>query len=133
MRSVVGSERLVLDLSCRRRNDAFYIVTDRWQKFTDVQLSSETLKTLARYCSEFLVHAVDVEGKQQGIDEDVIRLLACESPVPVTYAGGVRSLDDLKRIDALCDGRIDATVGSALDIFGGKLPYKDVVAYCSDK
>lgn len=126
----VGKDKLVLDLSCRRRDNRYWIVTDRWQTFSDVTLGPESLNQLARQCSEFLVHAVDVEGKQQGIDEDLVRKLADQSPLVTTYAGGVRRLQDLERIDDLGQGRIDATAGSALDIFGGKtLRYADVVAF----
>ncbi|MFC1467391.1 phosphoribosylformimino-5-aminoimidazole carboxamide ribotide isomerase [Verrucomicrobiota bacterium] len=127
---VTGRDRLVLDLSCRMRAGQYYIVTDRWQKFTDVAVNAETMQKLAAYSCEFLVHAVDVEGKQQGIDEDLIRLLAADSPVPVTYAGGVHCMDDLARIKTAGVDRIDVTVGSALDIFGGQLAYSDVVAFC---
>lgn len=128
---VTGRDRLVLDLSCRMRDGVYYIVTDRWQKFTDVVVNAETMRKLAAYSCEFLVHAVDVEGKQQGIDEELIRLLAADSPVPVTYAGGVHCLDDLARIKTAGLGRIDVTVGSALDIFGGSLAYDELVAFCN--
>jgi phosphoribosylformimino-5-aminoimidazole carboxamide ribotide isomerase len=125
----VGRERLVLDLSCRRRDGAYYIVTDRWQRFTDVAISAGTLADLAGHCAEFLVHAVDVEGMRAGVDLDLIRLLAEASPLPTTYAGGARSLEDLDLIEQVGGGRVDATIGSALDIFGGDLPYEDVVRW----
>lgn len=126
----VGRERLVLDLSCRWRGDGYYVVTDRWQKFTNLRISRETLARLAGYCAEFLVHAVDVEGKCMGVDERLIRLLAEYVTIPTTYAGGVASMIDLKLIRDAGLGRLDATVGSALDIFGGKgLRYQDVVAF----
>lgn len=127
-----GKHRLVIDVSCRKKEDGkYYVVTNRWQTFTDTIVCRETLEQLALYCDEFLVHAVDVEGKQSGIQDDLIELLAREMPdgVSVTYAGGVRSLDDLNRVEELGQGRVDVTVGSALDIFGGKLPYQDVVAW----
>ena len=128
--SLVGKERLVLDLSCRWRGDGYYVVTDRWQKFTELKIQSEVLEDLARSCDEFLVHAVDVEGKCMGIDTRLLALLAESVPVPTTYAGGVSSFADLDRIRQSGKGRIDVTVGSALDIFGGKeLCYRDVVAY----
>lgn len=126
----IGTDKLVLDLSCRRKEGEFRIVTDRWQKFTQTALNRETFDKLADYCCEFLVHAVDVEGKQQGIDEELIGLLAEYCPIPVTYAGGVRSLDDLNRIREAGDGKIDATVGSALDLFGGPLSYRKTVEFC---
>mgnify|MGYP003685201915 CR=1 FL=1 len=124
----VGTQRLVLDLSCRRRenNGPFYVVTDRWQKFTDLEVNAETLRELASYCSEFLVHAVDVEGKQSGIEQELVVTLGRFSPIRVTYAGGARSLEDLELVDNLSGGRVDVTVGSALDIFGGKLSYEVV-------
>lgn len=128
---VVGRERLVLDLSCRRREagGAFYVVTDRWQKFTSLALSAETLQELAQHCVEFLVHAVDVEGKQSGIEEDLVRMLGEWSPIPVTYAGGARSLEDLELVSRLGGGKVDLAIGSALDIFGGKLEYASVVEW----
>jgi len=126
----VGKERLVLDLSCRWREDGYYVVTDRWQTFTGLRIGPTVLDDLASYCAEFLVHAVDVEGKCMGIDTRLLDLLAASVPIPTTYAGGVTSLADLDRIRTGGRGRIDVTVGSALDIFGGSgLRYRDVVAY----
>ena len=128
MRDAVGREHLVLDLSCRRKDDgAYYIVTDRWQKFTDQKLSVELLKQLEEYCTEYLIHAVDVEGKQSGIEEDVARFLGEYDGIPVTYAGGVHSLDDIDTLRRLGRGRINVTIGSALDIFGGSIALKDVM------
>ncbi|KAG1666166.1 hypothetical protein FOA52_011578 [Chlamydomonas sp. UWO 241] len=123
---LVGKERLVLDLSCRSRDGTYYVVTDRWQRFSDLALSEATLATLAQSCDEFLVHGVDVEGMQLGIDDKLVELLGKWSPIPVTYAGGARTLEDLERVNSCGAGRVDITVGSALDIFGGKLPYTDV-------
>ena len=126
----VGRERLVLDLSCRRRGDDYWVVTDRWQKFTNLRLEARTLEALAGSCSEFLVHAVDVEGLSAGIDEALIGILAQASPIPTTYAGGAKSLEDLRRVQTLGRGRIDLTIGSALDLFGGKgVRYADCVAF----
>lgn len=126
----VGREHLVLDLSCRWRDDGYYVVTDRWQKFTSLRISRKTLDWLAGFCDEFLVHAVDVEGKCMGVDERLIKLLAGHVTIPTTYAGGVASMDDLELIRDVGQGRLDATVGSALDIFGGTgLTYRDVVAF----
>jgi phosphoribosylformimino-5-aminoimidazole carboxamide ribotide isomerase len=126
----VGPDRLVLDLSCRRRGDEYYIVTDRWQRFTQVAISEQVLVHLAKECAEFLVHAADVEGQCQGIESGVIEKLAAWSPIPVTYAGGVRNLADLELIRSLGKGRVDATVGSALDIFGGSgMTYVDAVRF----
>jgi phosphoribosylformimino-5-aminoimidazole carboxamide ribotide isomerase len=133
----IGKDRLVLDLSCRRHptdpDGPYYVVTDKWQTFTRTQVTAETLQTLASYCDEFLVHGVDVEGKQCGILEDLVVLLGNHSPVPVTYAGGVRSLQDLLQVERLGQGKVDCTVGSALDIFGGALKYDDVVAWHKER
>ncbi len=126
----VDKRRLVLDLSCRRRGTDYFIVTDRWQKFTEVKISPETMDTLAEQCAEFLIHAADVEGLCQGIEVDLVEKLALWSPVPVTYAGGIRSMADMNLINTLGKGRIDATIGSALDIFGGTLlRYDEVVEF----
>jgi phosphoribosylformimino-5-aminoimidazole carboxamide ribotide isomerase len=116
---LVGPERLVLDLSCRRRDGRYYVVTDRWQKFTELTVTAETLQQFSRYCCEFLVHAVDVEGLCQGIDRELVEMLGTHTPIPTTYAGGARSLADLADVTRLGRGRIDLTIGSALDIFGG--------------
>jgi phosphoribosylformimino-5-aminoimidazole carboxamide ribotide isomerase len=126
----IGRERLVLDLSCRRRGDDYFVVTDRWQKFTDLKLGPETFTTLARHCAEFLVHAVDVEGLCRGIDGELVAQLAEWSPLPTTYAGGAKSLDDLATVQRLGQGRVDLTIGSALDIFGGSgVRYAEAVAF----
>ena len=132
LRDLIGRKRLVLDLSCRWKNDGYYVVTDRWQNFTRLQVSGETLEWLAGFCDEFLVHAVDVEGKCMGVDERLIRLLAQYATIPITYAGGVSTMQDLELIQDAGQGKLDVTVGSALDIFGGTgLTYKEVVAYHS--
>jgi len=127
--AAVGKARLVLDLSCRRKEAGgpFYVVTDRWTKFTSLALSPQTLAELSHHCDEFLVHAVDVEGKQSGVETDLISSLGEWSPLPVTYAGGARSLSDLELVSRLGHGKVDLAIGSALDIFGGPLPYADVV------
>lgn len=125
----VGTQRLVLDLSCRKRGDDFWVVTDRWQRFTDVRITQATLEQLATSCAEFLVHGVDVEGTRVGIDASLVELLGAWSPIPVTYAGGVKALADLDAVKALGQGRVDLTIGSALDIFGGDVPYREVVAW----
>lgn len=129
IQGVVPRDKLVLDLSCRRRDDAYWIMTDRWQRFTDMTLTSDTFALLAEYCAEFLVHAVDVEGRRAGVDAELAELLGAASPIPVTYAGGVRSLADLELVKQRGGGRVDISIGSALDIFGGSLPYADVVAW----
>jgi len=127
--NIVGKDRLVLDLSCRRKDRDFWIVTDRWQKYTDVALNPDTLSKMAEYCDEFLVHGVDVEGKMQGIQPELVELLGRHSPIPVTYAGGVKTMSDLDRVKELGNDRVDVTIGSALDIFGGDIPYQSVVKW----
>ena len=131
MVEICGKNQLVLDLSCRRKPDSddndYYVVTNRWQTFTDYKVTPDSLKELANYCDEFLVHGVDVEGKQCGILEDLVALLGEHSTIPVTYAGGVRSLEDMELVKKVGKGKVDATVGSALDCFGGNLKYDDVV------
>jgi phosphoribosylformimino-5-aminoimidazole carboxamide ribotide isomerase len=130
---ICGKEHLVLDLSCRRKPEDpegdYYVVTNRWQTFTDYKVTPENMKTLANFCDEFLVHGVDVEGKQCGILEDLVALLGEHSPIPVTYAGGVRLIEDMETVQRVGKDKVDATVGSALDCFGGKLKYDDVVAW----
>lgn len=128
----VGKERLVLDLSVRSREGRYYIVTDRWQKYTSVELNEETLDTLSAYCDEFLIHAVDVEGKSAGIEEPVAKLLGDWGKIPVTYAGGVHGFEDLDQLKQLGRGCVDVTIGSALDLFGGKMPFRDVLAYIDE-
>lgn len=126
----IGPEQLVLDLSCRLRDDSYYVVTNRWQTFTDLMLSRSVLEDLANYCDEFLVHGVDVEGLCAGVDIDLVRKLAEWSPIPVTYAGGARSLNDLQTVHDESQGKVDLTIGSALDIFGGTgVAYEDAVKF----
>lgn len=123
----VGRERLVLDLSCRYKSGAYYVVTDRWQKWTDYMITYANMQILSKYCDEFLVHAADVEGKRNGVDENLISILADSVNIPVTYAGGVKDMTDVEKVYDLGRGVIDLTIGSALDIFGGDIPYKDVI------
>jgi len=125
----IGRERLVLDLSCRQRDGQYWVVTDRWQNFTEMTVNEATLKTLADSCAEYLVHAVDVEGLQTGIDLGLVQTLADGSPLPVTYAGGANSLADLEAVQQASGGRVHLTIGSALDIFGGDLKYTDCVDF----
>ena len=126
----IGRERLVLDLSCRKRGAEYFVVTDRWQKFTELVVGRAALERLAVFCAEFLVHAVDVEGLCRGIDAELVTQLAAWSPLPTTYAGGASSLGDLEEVCRRGQGRIDLTIGSALDIFGGTgVRYADAVAF----
>lgn len=155
----VGREHLVLDLSCRaagrkapdqddrsagkklpdpdyvsekkETEKSYYIVTDRWQKFTDVRISPEILDELSAYCDEFLIHAADVEGKAQGIEQELVCMLGNWQGIPVTYAGGVGTYEDIRLLGRLGRGHVDVTVGSALDLFGGKLSFEEVVRCCS--
>lgn len=125
-----GRERLVIDLSCKATASGWTVAMNRWQTLTDLDVTPATLRDLAGSCAEFLIHAVDVEGKCEGMDEALVRYLAEHSPVPATYAGGIRHLDDLRRLDELSAGRLDGTIGSALDLFGGSgARYEDCVAF----
>ncbi|MEJ9282377.1 phosphoribosylformimino-5-aminoimidazole carboxamide ribotide isomerase [Ureibacillus thermosphaericus] len=126
----IGKEHIVLDLSCRKRDGKWYVVTDKWTKFSDFEVNQENISFLEQYCDEFLIHAVDVEGKKSGMQEELVQDLAKWTKIPTTYAGGVRSLQDLERFKKLSGGKLHVTIGSALDIFGGDLPYRDVVNYC---
>ncbi|MGQ9499235.1 MAG: phosphoribosylformimino-5-aminoimidazole carboxamide ribotide isomerase [Dissulfurimicrobium sp.] len=127
---LIGRGRLVLDLSCRWRKDGYYIVTDRWQRFTRTKIDEKNLNYLAGFSFEFLIHAADVEGRCAGIEQDLVELLGRITPIPTTYAGGVRSLNDVYLVKELGRDRLDITIGSALDIFGGTgVKYKDMVAF----
>lgn len=128
--AMVGKEHLVLDLSCRWVEDDYYIVTDRWQKVTDEKVDYALLDKLSNYCDEFLVHAVDVEGKQNGIEETLVERLGEWGKIPITYAGGVRSMEDLNAIYNKGKNHLNVTIGSALDLFGGIMSYKEVTEFC---
>ena len=125
----MGRERIVLDLSCRFKEGEYYIVTDRWQNFTSVTVKPQVFDELSQYASEFLIHGVDVEGTKAGIDEKLIKILseASEKGHVITYAGGISSEEDIKKIEASSKGRLDFTIGSALDLYGGNLSYKELV------
>ena len=126
LNSAVGREHICLDVSCRMRNGKYYVVTDRWQKFTDVVLDENLLVSLSEYCDELLVHAVDVEGRKAGINATIAGILE-KSPIPVTYAGGISSLDDIAKIRSIGNNKIDFTIGTALNIFGGDLDLMEVI------
>ena len=128
----IGREHLVLDLSCRRKEDGYYIVTDRWQKFTDIKIEEKTLNELSGYCDEFLIHAADVEGKAAGIESELAALLGQWNGIPMTYAGGVGSYDDLEQLRLLGRDHLDVTIGSALDLFGGSLSYAKILKLCEN-
>lgn len=125
----VGKEHLVLDLSCRKKDGAYYIVTDRWQKFTEERVTVELLDRLYQYADEFLIHAVDVEGKASGIEKELASRLGNWGKIPITYAGGVGSFEDLHQLDICGNGKLNVTIGSALDLFGGTMEYKKVIDY----
>ena len=127
--SEAGKNRLVLDLSCRMKDNNYYIVTDRWQKYTDVVLNEETMDMLSEFCDEFLIHAVDVEGKADGIETELVKMLGNWNKIPITYAGGVHSFDDLKQLKELGHDSINVTIGSALDLFGGSMKLDEVLEF----
>lgn len=135
----IGKERIVLDLSCRKKvqspkskvqSPEYFVVTDRWQKFTELVVNEDTLKKFSSYCAEFLIHAVDVEGLCRGIDGELVEKLGRWTPIPMTYAGGANSVADLELVTKLGQGKVNLTIGSALDIFGGSgVKYEDCVKF----
>lgn len=126
----IGKDNLVLDLSCRKRGENYFVVTDRWKNFTELVVNGETLKKFSAYCAEFLIHAVDVEGLCTGIDRELVAKLGRWTPIPMTYAGGANSISDLAEVTRLSGGKVDLTIGSALDIFGGSgVKYEDCVKF----
>ena len=122
----VGVDRIVLDLSCRKKGDDYYVVTDRWQNFTEEKVEPALFEKLDKYCDEFLVHGVDAEGKKSGMDEELVGILASYNGKAITYAGGISSIEQIEKFKEASDGKLDFTIGSALDIFGGNLPYDEV-------
>ncbi len=128
--TAVGKEHLVIDLSCRMRDGKWFVVTDKWTKFSDFEVNADSIAYIESFCDELLIHAVDVEGKKDGMQESLVRDLAAWTTIPTTYAGGVHSLDDLKKFQDIANGKLHVTIGSALSIFGGDLLYSDVVNYC---
>ena len=125
--NAVSKEKIVLDLSCRKKEGQYYIVTDRWQTYTDVTVSMQTLQDLSDYCDEFLIHGVDVEGKNSGIEEELLQMLGEWEGKQITYAGGIHSYEDIEKVRELGKGRIHITIGSALDLFGGSLSFDEIV------
>lgn len=128
----IGKENITIDLSCRKKKNKYFVVKDKWQTFTDTEVNKMTLETLSNFCSEFLIHGVDVEGLMSGIDADLINILK-ESPIECVYAGGISSIDDLEIINKIGEKKIDVTIGSALDIYGGSLEFKKVINYFNQK
>ncbi len=125
----VGKQRLVLDVSCRKKDGKYFIVTDRWQKFTNVILTEQIFDKLSHFCDEFLIHAVDAEGKAKGIEEELAEIMGKMEGITMTYAGGISCMEDLWTLKKLGKGKIDFTIGSALDIFGGKMNFEEVAAF----
>lgn len=133
IKETVGREHLVLDLSCRKTEEGYRIVTDRWQKLTETLISEALIDQLAGYCDEFLVHAVDVEGKSNGIEEALVAFLGTMTGRTITYAGGVHNMEDLRQLKALGHNRLHVTIGSALDLFGGPMKWEDVLKVCGEQ
>jgi len=129
----VGKAHLVLDVSCKKVGEEYLVVTDRWQNLTRERVDLELLQTLSAYCDEFLIHAVDVEGKSEGIERDLVRRLGQWSGCPITYAGGVHSYEDLELLKQYGSNRLNVTIGSGLDLFGGNLAWKTVMQICKDE
>lgn len=129
----VGKERIVLDLSCRKKDGSYYIVTDRWQTFTNVCLTKKLLEELGQYCDEFLIHGVDVEGKSSGVENELVQFLSEWSDIPVTYAGGIGTMEELKEFEKTSRGKLDFTIGSALDLFGGTIVYSEIAKQYNEK
>lgn len=126
----VGKKHLVLDLSCRRTEEGWTVAMNRWQTLTDLNITHKHLNDLAHHCDEFLIHAADVEGLCGGVDSELISYLAAWSGIPMTYAGGVGSMQDVEHVASISKGKLDLTVGSALDIFGGsQIAYKELVQW----
>lgn len=123
----IGKKKLVIDLSCKRQKDKYFVVTNRWQTMTEFEINSQNIDWLSNYCDEFLIHAADVEGQCIGIDKELVKKLGQFVKIPTTYAGGVKNYEDIIEVYKLGQNKIDLTIGSALDIFGGKLEYKEVI------
>ncbi len=130
IKKAVGKKHLVLDVSCKKVGNDYLVVTDRWQNVTDEKVNIEFLTRLSDYCDEFLVHAVDVEGKNNGIEQELVKQLGEWNGCPLTYAGGVHTYADLETLKQLGHGRINVTIGSALDLFGGNLSWEKVQEIC---
>ena len=96
-----------------------------------MQVNPDTLGELSSHCDEFLIHAVDVEGKASGIETELVQMLAECGQIPVAYAGGVGSFEHLNQLRQAGKNRVDVTVGSALDIFGGHMEFGKVLEFCS--
>lgn len=126
----VGKEHIVIDLSCRKRDGKWFVMTNKWTTFSDFEVNASSIQMIEQHCDELLIHAVDVEGKRAGMQEDLVRDLSTWTSIPTTYAGGIRSLEDVKKFQQISKGNLHFTIGSALDIFGGDLRYEEVVQFC---
>ncbi|GIN71897.1 1-(5-phosphoribosyl)-5-[(5-phosphoribosylamino) methylideneamino] imidazole-4-carboxamide isomerase [Bacillus sp. J14TS2] len=131
--SEVGKDKLVIDLSCKQKNGKWFVVTNKWTQFSNFEVNETNIKEIEKYCDELLIHAVDVEGKRTGIQEDLVKQLIQWISIPTTYAGGIRSLKDVEAFFELSNGKLDLTIGSSLDLFGGDLSYSEVVDFCKNK
>jgi len=130
----VGSDKVVVDLSARRVIEGWRVAMNRWQTPTDLLVTRDILDQIAPYCAEFLIHAADVEGKCEGVDVELVSFLGTWNGIPVTYAGGVSGLDDLQQVEEASGGKVDVTVGSSLDLFGGDgVAYESMVAWNEGK
>ncbi len=132
MKQKIGQDKIVLDLSCKKKNGHYYVVTDRWTRFSQEEVDMSLLNNLSSYCSEFLIHAADVEGKSGGVDEELLALLGEWEGIPITYAGGVACYDDILKVKELGQGRLNLSIGSALDLYGGSMNYETMLAYFND-
>ena len=134
----VGKERVVIDLSCRRvsqdKTCCWRVAMNRWQTLTEISVNPQNLERLARYADEFLIHAADVEGLCNGIDVALVEEMGNWGKIPLTYAGGVSTLADVELVQTASQGKVDVTVGSALDLFGGDgVDYRDLVRWNHDQ
>lgn len=126
----IGKQKIVIDLSCKRTKDGWQVAMNRWQTLTDLSVNSQTLDQLASQCDEFLIHSADVEGKCEGIDTELVELMGSWGKIPMTYAGGVAAMDDVEKVATVSGGKVDVTVGSSLDLFGGSgVRYQDLIAW----
>lgn len=133
LKKTVGKKHLVLDLSCRKTAEGYMIATDRWQKITQEMVTGELMDALSEFCDEFMIHAVDAEGKSRGIEKELVRILGDWEGCPITYAGGVHNMDDLSMLRELGNNRLNVTIGSALDLFGGEMQWDEVLRFIREE
>jgi phosphoribosylformimino-5-aminoimidazole carboxamide ribotide isomerase len=94
---------------------------------TNQRIDHELMDQLMNYCDEFLIHAVDVEGKSKGIEKELTELIGSWGKIPITYAGGVHCFEDLDVLKELGRNCLNVTIGSSLDLFGGHMKWTDVM------